>query len=251
MTRTSVETGSAEGARELLRPTRLAATIGLAGAGAAGLVLGAAGVPAKGPLLALLAALLAMVAATACVRRMSRLGRAAREATELGRVDPESGLPGALALEDDLRQAMDESAASRSPVAVVVVSLDDPRALHVERGISAGRRLLRQAAEALASSAGAYGGRTYRLHGTALAAVLPGTTHAEGERLARRLEPSLALLTRRTNGLVRLVAGSAVALPGDLPEDVLVRAERRCAALREGAEDEHASVLRPLSNPTH
>lgn len=193
----------------------------------------------------------ALALALAVGLRARGLARTAARLAACAQLDPDSGLPGAIALELELRRAIEQSQRQRTPLAIVMLSFDDLRPLHVERGISAGRRMLRQAAVGLASTMGPYGGHAFRAHPSALVAVIPGTTHAEAERLAQKIAPVLSLLARKNGELVQVVAGGAVALPGDQPEDLLVRAERRCARGRSGVAEESATVMRPVPTRTH
>jgi GGDEF domain-containing protein len=194
------------------------------------------------------ASAVALVAAAVCLLLAGRdLAGAAGRVGEAARIDGETELPGPAALRVDLAATIDRSTLSGRPFAVAVVTIDGARGLRLERGIGAADRLHHQAAAALAGAAAAHGGRAYRVHGTAIAAILPDTTHVEADRLVRRLDPALALLERRHGTLVRLGAGATVGIRGDTFEDVLLRAERRCERARAGAGDE-GPVLRPVSH---
>lgn len=211
----------------------VAAAAGLTSAAA---VLTGASRPALAPWVALGAMGAVAFAVFAVTRRAREVTRTASLLGELARLEPESGLPGPRALWGELAQALEATRRTRQPLSVVMISLGELRNLHHERGIAAGQRLVRQAAQALQSTVAAHHGTAYRVHGQALAALLPGLTEAEAELVARRLEAALALLGRKNGELVRLVAGAAEAGGGDLPEDLLLRAERRCTHARAQAE---------------
>lgn len=195
----------------------------------------------------LFAAMLALLAAAGASMRARRLTSATEALAALARVDADSGLLAPHALRTDLERLLDHSRAMQHPMAIVMVTLDELRALHLERGLAAGRLLLRQVAQAMEAVAASHGGRCYRAHGTAFVALLPRATHAEAERVAQKLTPVLHLLERKHGGLVGLHAGAAVALGGDHAEDLVQRAERRCQRLRSGLGDDAAQVLRPLT----
>lgn len=223
------------------------ALVGLALAGAivtGSLASGHAEVAAK---FGLLTAAVAVMATLGATLRARRLTSATEVLASLARADADSGLLAPHALRTDLSRLLDHSRAMKHPLAIVMVTIDELRALHLERGLAAGRLLERQVAQAIEATAASHGGRCYRAHGTAFVALLPGATHAEGERVAQKLAPVLHLLERKHGDLVDLNAGAAVALGGDLAEDLVQRAERRCQRLRAGLLDDAAQVLRPLS----
>jgi len=194
------------------------------------------------------ATFLVAAGAAAALRLSARVGGLATAAARLATLvdaDPETGMPGPRVLDSELGAALETAAAKGRPLAVVVVDVGDLLPLHVERGLAAGRLVLRQIALALDSLSFGRGGRTYRLHGGALAAVLPDTSHAQAVEVAAALEPSLELFARRNGGLLHAVAGAAVALPGDLPDDVLCRAEEACMGARSGTRGS-GTRLRPV-----
>lgn len=244
--RVSEQSGAVD---ELGRGRGMVLALGLAAIGGAALVGTCAAFQHPG---LAAAAIVTAVSGVACValqtRRLQRTLHAATRLERLSLVDPESTLPGPHALYEELAAELDRSRTTGRPLSVVMVTIDDQRALHLERGLAAGQQLVRQTADALQSAVLPFAGRAYRAHGTAVVALLPATSHAEAERVAQRVGPALSLLARRNGNLVHLVAGGAVALAGDLPEDLLVRAERRCARARAGLVDDLAQVLRPLSS---
>ncbi len=213
-------------------------------------VLMSASRPALAPVVALLAVGTVTLAVFLVTRRAREVAKAASLLGELARVEPESGLPGPRALWSDLARALEQSRQTQQPLAVLMVSLGELRELHHQRGIVAGQRLVRHAAQALQSTVIAFGGVAYRAHGQALVALLPATNEADAEALARRLLPALSLLARKNGGLVSLVAASAAATGGDLPEDVLLRAERHGTEARALAEGGHSPQNGPPNLPT-
>lgn len=200
--------------------------------------------------LAALATIVCAVAATLWLRRHHQLAAAARSLAASADFDVESGLPGQAALERELARALAEAQRTNRPISIVMVTIDELRALHLERGLAAGRRLLFQTGVALTSICAPHAGSAYRGPGATIVALLPGSSLAQAERIAQKASPALQLLVRRNGGLVRLAAGAAVGLAGDLAEDTLLRAERRCVRGPAAGAESGPSVLRAVPPPT-
>lgn len=207
--------------------------------------------PALAASLGLATALVAAAGALAAVLRARRLGRATAELGKLARTDAESGLLATHALWGELPFALSRARHARRPLSVVIVSFEGLSDVYLERGFSAGQQLLRQIGQALEATTHDHGASCYRAHGSAFIAVLEDATLEESERVTRKLGPVLRLLEHKGGERVRLVAGAALALPGDVAQDVVQRAERRCHRRRLGGETETDSepVLKPV--PTH
>lgn len=199
--------------------------------------------------LGLVTAVIATLGAYAAIVRTRRLGQATALLGDLARADAESGLLATHALWGELPAALARSRHERRPLAVVLVSFEGLSEVYIERGFSAGQQLLRQIGQALEATTADHGGRCYRAHGSAFIAVLEDASLDEGERIARKLGPVLRLLEHKGGGHVRLEASAAIALPGDVAQDVVQRAERRCHRRRLGNEADSNPILKPV--PTH
>jgi GGDEF domain-containing protein len=252
--------GTSEDAGELVRAQRTAARDAAEAGGAAAVLVGSTGFALGAAALAMpqaawahaLAALSTVVCAAAAVMwwsRHRRLSVAARTLASSADLDVESGLPGPAALERELTKALTGAQRLGTPVSIVTVLVDDLRGLHLERGLGAGRRLLFQAGVALTSLTSPRRGRVFRGPGATLVALLPDASLAEAERISQKTGPSLELLARRNGGLVRLASGAAAGLPGDLAEDLLLRAERRGARQQAGALEGAVRRAVPPSTP--
>jgi diguanylate cyclase (GGDEF)-like protein len=143
--------------------------------------------------------------------RAQRIGLRAEgeEARHQARHDVGTGLLNRLALEEALEAQMAASRAAATPLSVVVVDLDDFKAVNDGWGHVAGDECLRAVAEAIS---GAVRGpdSCFRWAGDEFAVLLPGSELAAAERVGDRIRMAVSASCQRPDGSpVTLCYGAA------------------------------------------
>jgi diguanylate cyclase (GGDEF)-like protein len=128
------------------------------------------------------------------------LGRYADRLAELSRTDPLTGLANARAFYPGLDREIERSRRSGSPVSLLLLDLDDLKALNDRHGHATGDRVLREIARAVrrelrAADIGA------RLGGDEFGVLAVGASAASGRALAERLRRSISSEVAKTVGL--------------------------------------------------
>lgn len=143
--------------------------------------------------------------------------------------DPLTGLPNHSAFHTDLAALVDAVAHGRAGeerddvAAVLMIDLDDFKAVNDTAGHLAGDQVLRAVATAM--DQGLRGGdRLYRVGGDEFAALLPQTSRGAVDEIGRRLCHS-ALPALRPHG-AGVSIGAAILEPGERAEEALERADR-------------------------
>jgi diguanylate cyclase (GGDEF)-like protein/putative nucleotidyltransferase with HDIG domain len=135
---------------------------------------------------------------------------------ELAMTDALTGLPNARALAARLAREIEHSQREGTPLAIVLIDLDNFKLVNDRLGHVAGDRALRDVGRILSREAGD-GGFVSRYAGDEFVAVLPGAGRGIAERLASRFRLSLSehLLRDPEGGSVVLGASAGVALCPD------------------------------------
>jgi diguanylate cyclase (GGDEF)-like protein len=148
--------------------------------------------------------------------RAQRLGLRAEgeRARHQARHDPGTGLLNRRALEEALDAQVAASRAAGNPLSVVVLDLDDFKAVNDEWGHVAGDECLRSVAEALS---GVVRGpdSCFRWAGDEFAVLLPGARLADAARVADRLRLAVPMSCRRPDGGPLTLCHGAAELAGE------------------------------------
>jgi diguanylate cyclase (GGDEF)-like protein len=160
--------------------------------------------------------------------RAQRIGLRAEgeEARQQARHDAGTGLLNRRALEEALELQMTASRAAGTPVSVIVVDLDDFKAVNDGWGHLAGDECLRSVAEAIQ---GAVRGpdSCFRWAGDEFAVLLPGAELEDAERVADRMRVAISSSCQRPDGTpVTLCYGAAQLREETRGSDLLDAADR-------------------------
>jgi diguanylate cyclase (GGDEF)-like protein len=154
-------------------------------------------------------------------QRRSRSATGAEEVERLARLaatDPLTELPNHRAFHEDLAEEMQRTARTGMPVSLVMLDLNDLKAVNNAHGHQAGDEQLRALAQAITATQRATD-RAYRIGGDEFAVILPATREWAAFKFAHRVRDTLDL---REEGVVRETAGISEALTFR-PKDDLVR----------------------------
>lgn len=135
-----------------------------------------------------------------------------------GETDALTGLPRRAAAERRLAELLADAGTSGVPLAVAFIDLDGFKRVNDTRGHAEGDRVLRLAAQAMASAVRA-GDLLARWGGDEFLLVMPGADMAAAESAVARLRAAAA-------GVAELSAGVAVLRPGDTIDSLVARADR-------------------------
>lgn len=140
------------------------------------------------------------VAAVLCAWQAHNRERQHAELTLISRADPLTGSLNRRGFEERLDAELDEGLRTGRPVAVVMIDLDHFKDVNDTRGHAAGDELLRWTVATMHQCVrpmDAVG----RLGGDEFAILLPGTGHADGLEIARRVRDALAARTPVSAGV--------------------------------------------------
>ncbi len=168
----------------------------------------------------------------AAARKLSETSRKTREmqhelaeARHLASTDPLTGLANRRQLDDALREGL----AAHRPASLVMVDLDHFKAVNDNHGHPAGDQVLQHLAALLREFSGE-GALAARFGGEEFALILPQGAVREAVALAERLRARIsqsAVPIRQTGQRLSITAslGVAVASPGELPAQLIERAD--------------------------
>jgi diguanylate cyclase (GGDEF)-like protein len=168
--------------------------------------------------------------------RNERMRELQREAGQ----DPLTGLRNRRRFEEELRLAMARSRRDRSPGAVLILDLDDLKAVNDSLGHPAGDRTLRQVAEALRSRVRGTD-VVARLGGDEFAAVLPGCDLRQARSVADAVTAEIRdRAAAEPDGAGSTVSVGVAMFTGDRsarPESVVAEADAAMYAAKEAGGD--------------
>ena len=141
--------------------------------------------------------------------------------------DPLTGLPNRLLFHDRLRHALDRGHREKTPTCVMIIDLDDFKAINDELGHPMGDRVLVSFADRLRSVLRA-SDTAARLGGDEFSIVCENTERADAEALAERLRSAVTepLDLQGTRVPVGISIGIGTARGGEDPEEVYERVVR-------------------------
>jgi diguanylate cyclase (GGDEF)-like protein len=180
-----------------------------------------------------------------------RRGRTTMQAGEVERLsrlaatDPLTELPNHRAFHEDLAEEMQRTARTGIPVSLVMLDLNDLKAVNNAQGHHAGDAQLRALAQAITATQRATD-RAYRIGGDEFAVILPGTREWAAFKFAQRVRDTLEL---REEGVVRETAGISQALTFR-PKDELVH-EADLALLSAKRSQQDVAVYTAEMEPGH
>jgi diguanylate cyclase (GGDEF)-like protein len=153
---------------------------------------------------------------------------------EVADEDPVTGLPGARGLERQLGRAVSQADRHGTPAALISIDLKGLAAINAGHGHAGGDAVLAHVADLLRSliRTSDVAARTPRGFALLLDHLDPESAIDTGERIARYIADR-PLDLGGAQVAVQALVGVATILPGDRAEDVLDRAERNLARLKE------------------
>jgi diguanylate cyclase (GGDEF)-like protein len=145
--------------------------------------------------LAVVLAIALMVAMSLVIRQYRRAERKARAAelrrmSELVITDPLTGLRNHRAFQEDLENELQRTARAGTPLALVLLDMNDLKLVNDTRGHQAGDEHLRSLATSIAATMRA-SDRAYRIGGDEFAVILPAVGEWAGFQFAQRLQEAL------------------------------------------------------------
>ncbi len=157
-------------------------------------------------------------------RRAGREARAAelRRLSELALTDPLTELRNHRAFQEDIANELQRTARVKSPMALVLLDVNDLKEVNDSRGHQAGDEHLQALAAAIRSTMRA-SDRAYRVGGDEFAVILPAVGEWAGFQFSQRLADTLQ---RRPGLPVRATAGVAQATGLRSKDDVIRDADR-------------------------
>jgi len=135
-------------------------------------------------------AVAAMIVMDAVREHALELQRESKEARELARIDPLTGLQNRRAFDERLRDEAAQAEAER-PLSLIVLDLDDFKAINDEQGHQRGDLVLKEVAAALRSAVRSPDA-CFRWGGDEFAVVLPGTPPDAALAVAARVQDAMA-----------------------------------------------------------
>jgi diguanylate cyclase (GGDEF)-like protein len=145
----------------------------------------------------------------------------ATEAEALRDVDALTGLANRLAFDGALAREVGLATRTRARLALVLLDLDDFRAVNLRRGHEVGDDVLRDTAERIRTAVGP-GDVLARIGGDEFAVILPGSTLDAAERLCARLQAEVAPKSG-ANGLAVSFSAGIAELGADEDAGALLR----------------------------
>lgn len=164
---------------------------------------------------------------TAASREIGSLRKQLDAVRNQCQADPLTSLPGPAVFDRSLAQAIEESAATRQPLALALCGLDQFTAFNETFGTHVGDQVMRSIGVLLRAQMRP-GDLVARFHGDQFAVIMPQSRAADAVRLADRFRQVVQAheLIKHPNGSGRLTASVGVAewIKGDTPEFLLRRA---------------------------
>jgi diguanylate cyclase (GGDEF)-like protein len=169
-------------------------------------------------------------------QRRSRSAMLTGEVERLSRLaatDPLTELPNHRAFHEDLAEEMQRTARTGIPVSLVMLDLNDLKAVNNAQGHHAGDEQLRALAQAITATQRTTD-RAYRIGGDEFAVILPGTREWAAFKFAQRVRDTLEL---REEGVVRETAGISQALTFRPKDDLVHEADLALISAKRSQQD--------------
>lgn len=179
----------------------------------------------------------AFLAALLCLS-WAVMRRGAREAA-LARTDGLTGLANRRRFDEALREEWSRSQRQGSPLALLMIDIDDFKRFNDMHGHRAGDRRLQEAAAVFARHARRAGDLAARYGGEEFAVILPHAALEEARLLAERILRAVRDSCRAPAGGVTVSIGAASrkADPGEGPERLVAEADRALYRAKEAGKD--------------
>jgi diguanylate cyclase (GGDEF)-like protein len=153
--------------------------------------------------------------------------------SRLAATDPLTELPNHRAFHEDLAEEMQRTARTGIPISLVMLDLNDLKAVNNAHGHQAGDEQLRALAEAITATQRATD-RAYRIGGDEFAVILPATREWAAFKFAQRVRDTLE---RREEGVVHETAGISQALTFRPKDDLVHEADLALISAKRSQQD--------------